>query len=208
VQSQQNQTNVQFEIERPYTIASDGKQLTVEIAEHQLNADYRYHAIPKLSEFAYLTASVAGINDLNLLSGEASVFFDGAYLGKTLINIENTNDTMSVSLGADKNVLVKRTPQKEQNERSFVGANQRSTRAFNLEVLSRKTQSIQITVEDQIPVSTSSDVSVESLELSGAKLNEDTGILKWEFQLQPQGKKSLKLKYQVKYPKNRPLNLE
>jgi hypothetical protein len=82
VQSEQKQINVQFEITRPYSISSDGKQLTVEIAEHQLHADYRYHAIPKLSEAAYLTAAVAGINELNLLSGEASVFFDGAYLGR------------------------------------------------------------------------------------------------------------------------------
>jgi hypothetical protein len=113
-----------------------------------------------------------------------------------------------VSLGADKNVLVKRIPQKEQNERAFVGTNQRSTRAFVLEILSRKAQPIQLTVEDQIPVSTSGDVSVESQELSGAKLDEGTGILKWDLKIQPQEKRSLKLRYQVKHPKNRPLSLE
>ena len=208
VQFQEKQTNIQFEVAQPYSIASDGKQLTVEIAEHQLNADYRYYAVPKLREEAYLTASVTGINELNLLSGEANVFFDGAYLGKTLINIENTNDTLAVSLGADKNVLVKRIQQKEQNEKSFMGANQRATRAFNLEILSRKSQPLNLTVEDQIPVSNTSEVIVESQELSGAKLDEATGILKWDLKLQAQEKRLLKLKYQVKYPKNRPLNLE
>lgn len=208
VQVQQSQTNVQFEVAQPYSIYSDGKQLTVEIAEHELPADYRYHAVPKIKQEAYLTASVTGINDLNLLSGEANVFFDGAFLGKTLINIENTNDTLVISLGADKNVLVKRVAQKGQNEKSFMGSNQKAVRAFSLDVLSRKAYPIKLTVEDQVPVSNTSEVTVESEELSGGKLDPATGLVKWDLQLLPQGKKSLQLKYEVKYPKNRPVSLE
>jgi hypothetical protein len=208
VQFQENQTSVQFEVEQPYSISSDGKLLTVEIGEHQLKADYRYYAVPKLREEAYLTAAITGISELNLLSGEANIFFEGAFLGKTLINMENTSDTLSVSLGADKNVLVKRVQQKEQNEKSFVGSNQRATRVFTFEVLSRKSQPLKLTLEDQIPVSNTGEVTVESQELSGAKLDEATGMLKWNLDLQPNEKKVLKMMYQVKYPKNRKINLE
>lgn len=208
VQVQQSQTNVQFEVAQPYSIYSDGKQLTVEIAEHELTADYRYHAVPKLKQEAYLTASVTGIDELNLLSGEANVFFDGAFLGKTLINVENTNDTLAISLGADKNVLVKRVAQKGLNEKSFIGSNQKAVRAFTLDIVSRKAYPIKLTIEDQIPVSNTSEVTVQSEELSGGKLNEATGLVKWDLLLQPQDKKSLELKYEVKYPKNRPVSLE
>jgi hypothetical protein len=208
VQVQQSQTTVQFEVQQPYSIYSDGKQLAVEIAQHQLTAEYRYHAVPKLSPEAWLTASVPGINELNLLSGEANIFFEGAFLGKTLINVENTSDTLSVSLGADKNVIVKRVQQKEQNEKSFIGANQRATRAFSLEVLNRKSQSVKLALEDQVPVSNTADVTVEIQESSGAKLEETSGKLNWDLQLRPNEKKELRIKYQVKYPKNRPVNLE
>lgn len=208
VEVQQHQTNVQFEVAQPYSITSDGKLLTVEIAEHQLEAEYRYYAVPKLSQEAYLTASVTGITELNLLSGEASLFFDGAYLGKTLLNTANTDDSLSLSLGVDKNVIVKRVQQREQNERSVIGSSQRASRAFQIEVLNRKAQPIHLVLEDQIPVSNTGDVTVEAKELSGAKLDEATGILKWDLKLQPQEKKITKLQYQVKYPKNRPLILE
>jgi len=208
VQVQESQTTVQFEVTEPYSISSDGKLLTVEIAEHQLNADYRYYAVPKLSQDAYLNASITGIADLNLLSGEATIFFEGAYLGKTLINMDNTNDTLRVSLGADKNVIVKRIQQKEKNDRSLIGSNLRAGRAFSFEILNRKTQPVKLTVEDQVPVSSSTEVSVESQELSGAKLDENTGMVKWDLDLQGGEKKNLLMKYQVKYPKNRPLNLE
>lgn len=205
---QENQTNVQFEVAQPYSMVSDGKLLTVEIAEHELNADYRYYAVPKLSQEAYLSASITGIADLNLLSGEASIFFDGAYLGKTLLNAENTSDTLSVPLGADKSLVVKRVQQKEQNERSVIGANQKATRAFDIEILSRKAMPVRLIVEDQLPVSNTSEVNVDKQELSGALVDEASGMLKWDLEIKPQEKKTLKLRYQVKYPKGKPLSLE
>ena len=208
VEAQQSQTTVQFEIRQPYSISSDGKQLAVEIARHDLPAVYRYFAVPKLSNEAYLSASISGINDLNLLSGEATIFFEGAYLGKTLIDMDTTSDTLAVSLGADKNITIKRTKQKDQNTQAFMGSTQRANRAFMIEVYNRKIQAIDITIEDQMPVSNSSDVTVESVELSGAKLDSPTGKLKWDLELKPGENKERLLKYQVKYPKNRPVVLE
>ena len=208
VEVQQNQTTVQFEVAQPYSISSDGKQLAVELAQHHLAADYNYFAVPKLSEDAYLTASLTGITDLNLMSGEANIFFEGAFLGKTLIDVQNTSDTLTVSLGADKNVQVKRVQQKDQNDKSLIGSNMRATRSFAYQLLSRKNVPITLNLEDQIPVSTSNEVSVEKLELSGANLDANTGMLTWKFQIQPNEKKDLKVSYQVKYPKNRPVQLE
>lgn len=208
VEVQQSPTTVQFEVNEPYTISSDGKQLAVELITHKLKADYRYFAVPKLSENAYLTAAVTGISELNLMSGEANVFFEGAYLGKTLIDVQNTSDTLSISLGIDKNVIVKRIQQNDLNDKSFMGAGKRATRAFTFEVLNRKSVPLKLSLEDQIPVSNSSEVTVEKLELSGAALNESTGALNWDLQLKPNEKKEIKMKYLVKYPKNKPVRLE
>lgn len=208
VEVQQGQTTVQFEVEEPYTIPSDGKQLAVEIGSHSLEAGYRYSAVPKLSENAYLTATVRGISELNLLSGEANIFFEGAYLGKTLINLQEAADTLSVSLGADKNIVIKRVQQKEQNEKSFMGSSQRAVRVFTIEALNRKPYPVTLSIEDQIPVSASGEVSVEALDISGARHVEANGSLNWELQLQPREKKIVSMKYQVRYPKNKPVRLE
>jgi hypothetical protein len=208
VEVQQNQTTVQFEVAQPYTISSDGKQLAVELAEHHLAADYNYYAVPKISEDAYLTASLKGISELNLMSGEANIFFEGAFLGKTLIDVQNTSDTLSVSLGADKNVLVKRIQQKDQNEKSLIGSNMRATRSFSYQIFSRKVVPVTLNLEDQIPISTSNEVTVEKMELSDAIVDANSGLLTWKLQLKPNEKKELKVAYQVKYPKNKPVKLE
>lgn len=205
---QQNQTTVQFEVAQPYTMLSDGKQLTVELAEHHIAADYNYYAVPKLSQDAYLNASLTGITDLNLMSGEANIFFEGAFLGKTLIDVQQASDTLTVSLGVDKNLLVKRVQQKDQNNRSLIGSNMRATRSFAYQISSRKAVPVMLHIEDQIPVSTSNEVTVEQSELSGAALDANSGMLTWKLPLQPNEKKELKVVYHVKYPKNKPVQLE
>ncbi|SKB80891.1 mucoidy inhibitor MuiA family protein [Daejeonella lutea] len=204
----QGQTTVQFDVAQPYSISSDGKQLTVQLSSNTLNADYKYFAVPKLSENAYLTAAITGINDLSLMSGEANIFFEGAFLGKTLLNVQNTSDTLSISLGVDRNIIVKRVRQKEENEKSFTGATQRATRSFLYSVLNRKTAPVNVTVEDQLPISNSSEVTVERQELSNAKVDEPTGTLSWDLQLQPNEKKEFQMRYQVRYPRNKPVRLE
>ncbi len=207
VKNTEQQTNVTFEIKLPYTILSDGKQATVEIGNYDFKADYEYYAIPKITPSAFLTAKIANFNEANLMSGEASIFFEGTYLGKSLLDVQLT-DTLTLSLGVDKNVTVKREKQKGYNERQFLGSSQKDSRHFVIDVRNRKSQAINITIEDQLPISTNGDISVDRQELSKAKLDETTGKLTWQFLLQPNQQQRIDLKYQVKYPKNKPINIE
>ncbi len=207
VKNTEQQMNVTFEIKTPYTISSDGKQATVEIGNYEFKADYEYYAVPKMTSSAFLTAKIADFNEANLMSGEASIFFEGTYLGKSLLDIQLT-DTLTLSLGVDKNVTVKREKQKAYNERQFLGSSQKDSRHFVIDVKNRKSQAINITIEDQLPLSTNGDITVEKQELSNAKLDEATGKLAWQYVLQPDQQQRIDLKYQVKYPKNKPINIE
>jgi hypothetical protein len=57
-------------------------------------------------------------------------------------------------------------------------------------------------VEDQVPVSQNAAIEVDTQDISGAEMNKATGKLSWNFTLEPQAVKQLRVKYQVKYPKN------
>lgn len=208
VVTKEKQTNVLFDIQNPYTILSDGKQFTVDIGNYDFKADYEYYAAPKLSEEAFLTAKINGFNEINLISGEANIFFEGTFLGKTLLDLQDVTDTLTFSLGVDKNVVIKREKQKNFNEKQFIGSAQRDSRHFIIEVKNRKNQTINLMLQDQLPVSTSSEITIEKQEIAKAKLDEDTGILTWQLLLQPNEQRKIELKYQVKYPKNKPINIE
>ncbi|MDQ8005943.1 MAG: mucoidy inhibitor MuiA family protein [Pedobacter sp.] len=207
VKNIEKQTNVTFEIRTPYTILSDGKQATVDIGNYDFKADYEYYAVPKVTSDAFLTAKITDFNEVNFISGEASIFFEGTYLGKSLLDISNT-DTLTISLGVDKNVSVKREKQKGYTERQFIGSSQKDTRHFVIDIKNRKSQAVNLIIEDQLPIPSNNDITVEKQELSKAKLDETNGKLTWQFVLQPNEQKKIDLKYQVKYPKNRPINIE
>lgn len=203
VQKNENQTNVEFTIANPYSIPSDGKQYLVEINQLNIPAEYEYYTAPKLSTDVFLTAKLTNWNQYNFLSGEANLFFEGTFIGKSLLNTSSTADTLNLSLGTDKNIIVTRTLQKDLKDRGgLLGSNRKETRDWLISVKNRKAQQIKLLVEDQLPVAQNSAIEVETQEASGAKVDAITGKTSWAFDLKPLDEEKLRLKYQVKYPKN------
>ena len=106
-------TTTIFEIEDPYSVPNDGKIYTVDINSYQLNALYEYYSAPKLDASAYLTAKIIDWQELNLLPGQANLFFEGTYLGNSFLDIMNAGDTLNLRLGKIRGVVIKRTLNKE-----------------------------------------------------------------------------------------------
>lgn len=202
VKQTENQTNVEFNIDDPYTIPGDGKQYLVNVNEVELPANYQYYTAPKLSTDVFLTAMLTDWNKYNFLSGEANLFFEGTFIGKSLIDTQVSTDTLNLSLGVDKNIVVTRTLQKELTEKQSLGSNKKETRNWLLNIRNRKNQQVNLLIEDQVPVSQNSAIEVETQELSAGNMDKTTGKVSWNLTLNSQAEKKLDLKYQVKYPKN------
>lgn len=204
----ENQTAIEFEIKIPYTIKSDNKNTTIEVDRYQLPAQYEYYCIPKVNKEAFLLANIVDWEKYNLLEGEANIFFENTYIGKTVLDLRNVSDTLNISLGRDKNVQVNREKVKDFNTKKFLGTKKEDTRVWKTTVKNNKSQPVSIAILDQIPISTSQEIEVEAENLSGGILNTGTGEVKWKLELQPTERKELELKYKVKYPKNRTLTIE
>ena len=204
----EGQTSVEFKIEVPYNVPSDGKHHMVEVQKYTIPATYEYYCAPKLDKDAFLIAHVTGWESYNLLSGEMNLFFEGTYVGKSYLDVASTNDTLDISLGRDKNIVVSRTKLKDFSKKSFVGSTKKETRGFEIEVRNKKKQQVQISIHDQFPLSTNKEIEVEHIEMSGAKFDESTGFLSWQFDLAPTETKKFKMQYAVKYPKTQTIILE
>jgi uncharacterized protein (TIGR02231 family) len=199
----QTSLNTEFDISLPYTVLSSNKPTLVEIRNHELKADYNYAAAPKLDNDAFLIARSTGWEEFSLLPGEANVFFEGTFVGKSYIDPNSIKDTLNVSLGRDKRIVVKREKLKDFSSRKLIGSNQRETRAFEISVRNAKTELVKITLEDQVPISQNSQIEVTVSDVGGAKYNKDSGKLIWEMTLQPNETKKVVYKFEVKYPKEK-----
>ncbi len=201
-------TTVNFIIDIPYTINSTGKQTLVKIKAYELPASYEYFAIPKLDPDAFLTANVTGWEEYDFLSGEANLFFEGTYLGKSYLDVYAVEDTLALSLGRDRNIVIDRKRVKDFSKRQFIGTNKSESRAWEIDIRNKKKQSIHLIVEDQFPISTNEKIEVKQGKYAGATLDDKTGILTWELDIQSNTNKKLEFDYEVKYPKKERLVLE
>ncbi|MBX7224457.1 MAG: mucoidy inhibitor MuiA family protein [Chitinophagales bacterium] len=193
-------TTVTFTIAKKYTVLSDGKMNTVEIKNIPIPAEYQYYCAPALDKDAFLTAKITGWEELNLLAGEANLFFEGTYLGKSLINPVISSDTMEISLGRDKGIQIDRIKLKDFSKKQIIGANKVEERTWEITVRNNKKQPIKLILQDQYPTSNRKEVTVDRIEHQDAQLEEETGILTWLIQLPPSNERKVSFKFSVKYP--------
>jgi len=204
----ENQTTVDFEIKTPYTIKSDNKSYSVDIEAHELPAFYQYYCVPKIDKDVFLIANITDWEQYNLLEGEANLFFEGTYVGKTILDVRYATDTLQISLGRDKNISVKREKIKEFTTKRFIGSKKEESRGWDIDIKNNKSQQLNMLLFDQVPVSTLEEIKVEVSEITAGKHDPKTGEIKWEFKIGPSESKKFSLNYFVKYPKNRKLIIE
>jgi uncharacterized protein (TIGR02231 family) len=198
----QTTLNTEFDIALPYTVNSASKPTVVDIKNYEMKSAYEYAVAPKLDTEAFLIARGTGWEEFNLLPGEANIFFEGTFVGKTFVDPNNIKDTLSVSLGRDKRIVVKREKLKDLTSRKLIGGNQRESYTWEISVRNTKSEAVKIVVEDQLPVSQNTQIEISPVDFGGAKHNANTGKLVWTLDLQPNETKKLTYKFEVKYPKD------
>lgn len=208
VHRMENQANLQITLDQPYTIESNGKQKTVDISLEDIPAYYEYRAVPKLEKAAFLVARIEDWARLNLLEGEANLYFENTYIGKTVLDVRYLSDTLNISLGRDRNVVVSRQKVKSYSTREFIGSDRIEKRGFEIKIRNNKKEGLNLVVYDQIPVSGNKEITTSIKNKGDAEFNEANGELKWMLTIPPVGNKDLNFGYEVKYPKGREVLLE
>lgn len=193
--------SMEYEIEIPYSILSDGKDNILKIKEENVPVNYVYEALPKLDNDVFLSAQIENWNQLNLLTGPVSIYLKGTFTGETFIDANQTSDTLNLSISREQGILVKRNVNKDLNDKRFIGSNIKETLVWNLTVKNNKDEVATVLLYDQYPLSERASIEVELLNVANAKVDDKKGSLVWEMVLQPGESKDLIYSYTIKYPK-------
>ena len=208
VEIQVSELSAEFDIKNTYSIPADSKPYLVDVTEYKLPATYQHFSVPKLDKNAFLLARINGWEDLNLVEGPANVYYSGTYVWQSYIYTRSTDDTLDLSLGRDNKVLVTRSKVKEYCSKKVFGNFTKETFAYEMVVKNNRKTPVQIEVNDQIPVSTQSDITVEAIETTKGEYDSKTGKYAWNYNLQPGEVKKIQFSFSVKYPKNTRLPME
>ena len=131
------------------------------------------------------------------------------YLGETYIDGSGTLQNMTLTLGTDQRISVKREKMQDFSSTRLFGSDVKQVFTFKITVKNNQKKEIKLTLKDQYPISTQKNIEVELLkETTPPTTNKaDTGVLTWEDTFQPGETKSYQISYSVKYPKGMQLNL-
>ena len=198
---QQNTVNTEFKIAIPYTIPSDNVQYDVTMKTETLNATYSYITVPKIDNDAFLKARISDWAQYSLLPGESNIYFKGTFVGKGYVDPAQANDTLDLSLGRDRGISVKREMLRDFCKSNLLGNKKTTSKAYEITVQNNKKQSIELVIEDQIPVSQNGEITVAQEDISGATIDADSGKLTWKLILQPGETQKKQLRFTVTYPK-------
>lgn len=203
-----NTLNVSFDIDILYDIPTNGKEQTAVLKMYQVPATYKHSAIPKLDKDAYIIADILDWEKLNLLPGDANVILEGTYTGKTYIDPNTSQDTLSLTLGKDKRVAVKRDKLVDYSSVKFLGSNKLQKFTYEITVKNNKKDGINLDLKDQFPLTTNKDIEVELIDGGGASANKDTGVLNWLVTIPAGESKKFRFTYSIKYPKDKVVNVQ
>jgi uncharacterized protein (TIGR02231 family) len=194
-----------YSITDKYSIPSDSKPYDVDILTNELKADYEYFSVPKLDNDAFLIARISDWEELNLADGPANIFFKNNYVGKSSVNVSSTTDTLLISLGKDNKIVSTRKVLKEFSSKNVMSSMMSESSTFEIVVKNNNKEAVTVELQDQIPVSQSSDIEVIVKNISEATKDDNTGIVDWKLKLAPGETKKLIMEYAVKHPKNKAL---
>ena len=96
VEKKIGETTVTFDVSVPCSVPSDGKLQTVEIQRLTAPAEYKYVTTPKLSQLPTLRQISRDWAKLNLQSGEATLYFENSFVGKSNVNVRQLTDTLHI----------------------------------------------------------------------------------------------------------------
>lgn len=179
-----------------------GTETVLDVLETEIPAEYRYCTVPKLDPDVFLTATVEKPDKYSLLPCRAFVSYAGLSVGEVRIPKESSGEPFVLSLGRDQGILTRREKKGDSRSEAALSGKQIRKLSYAIHVTNKKESEIFLEVRDQIPVARDEKIRVAATELSGGKLEADTGEVVWKTSRLGSGESvELTLAFTVTYPK-------
>lgn len=202
----ENQLSATFDIDIPYDIASNGEPHSVTLKEFTHPASFKYYAVPKMDKDVFLLADLSDFERLNLVPGEANIIFENMFVGTSFLNTNVTTDTLSLSMGRDKSISIKRDRIMDAKSSQTSGGSKRQTYKYELRVRNAKSTTIDLLLKDQFPIFTDKSIEIELIDSGGAIVNKELGVLMWPTQVKAGETKTYRFTFTVKHPKDKTIS--
>ena len=193
-----------FELPNQRDVLSDTSGNLADLKNFSVDAKYHVLCIPKMSTKCFMTAEIVSA-DWPLPPARASVYIKDTFAGEFYVDSYSETDTFILSLGNDERLKVVRTELPKKTQEALLKNQKKTSYSYKISILNNSSDSVDVKVLDQIPVSTEKTIVVETSALSGGKLTEESGELSWELSVESKKEKTIDVAYTVAWPKDKRL---
>ncbi|MBK7876812.1 MAG: DUF4139 domain-containing protein [Planctomycetes bacterium] len=209
--------SVRFQLAQKETILSRAEPTTVLVGAAELAIAPERYCVPALDATVWLRAKAKNTSPWTLLPGTAAVFFGTDYFGDAHIDTIQPGQELTLHLGADPAVTVKREQIEDLvKEPGFLSSRKSKldTWRVHLEnhggVGANKDGSVDVIVRESLPKSRDDRVEVELSKSEPARSTDerwkqdekDKGFLTWVLRVPKNGKQDLVWQTTITYPKD------
>lgn len=192
---------VTFQVDGGGDIPSDNNPHKVTLFRDEYPANFDFIAIPKLVSFAYLQAQMINPQTgVTLLPGQANIFRDEEFVGKTSIPNIAPGQELTIDLGIDEGIQIERDLIERQVDKKLIGGQRRIIFAYKVTVTNLKDTAVNLIVKEQIPVSRDEKLKVKLMQTQPKIEPDKLGKLEWNLSLNSQEKQNIHYQFVVEHP--------
>jgi len=204
--------SVTYDLPGRLTLPSRSDQQLVTIATITAKADFTLIATPLLTDYVYLQADLLNDSDTVLLPGQASMFRNGEFVGKSQLPQVTIGEKFTAGFGIDSQVQV--AHELEDKRTRIQGGNRIDTYHYRIALSNYKNAAVELQLLDRLPYTDDASIKIE-LEKTEPQLSKDAeylrsarkkGILRWDLKLAPntvdQSATVVKYSFTMEYDRN------
>ncbi len=191
------------------SVSGDNEGTRVGLARRELPAAFLYKSVPKLSEFAYLTARFKNDSEVPILPGAVNIYFDGSFVSSSAFDLIMPGQETEISLGVDEGVRVEyRFIKRFRKNEGLVGKRISEQFEYRILITNNRPRSAEIKVSDQFPQSSDKELVIKQLQPQVRDNPKEIAVddearITWSFSLKPGENRELPLAYLIEYPSDR-----
>jgi uncharacterized protein (TIGR02231 family) len=175
-----------FRVPGRVSVATNEGAKSFRISTAAIAPDLLVRTAPALDAAAFLEASFKQAEEAPLLPGRIALYRDRIFVGRGQMVLTPKDETVRLGFGVDDKIKVARTmPRRNESSSGLISTTRTDEREFKITVRNGHDAPIRVMVEDQLPVSESDEVKVETLPSTTPPTERDArnrrGVLAWGF---------------------------
>lgn len=190
---------VLYTVDEPFSVPSTGLDVDTWISTQSISAEYIERIRPTLSDNAFLIVKIDDWEELDLLPGTANFFVDNNFNGSAQLDPKRTGDTLELAMGVDPAIACSRQRTSYEADRKFWSGKVEESYGYTISIRNTRNTSVDLSVQEQIPVSVQDDIAVFDLEQTGAVYDAEIGLLTWQKVLEPGEEWTITYSFKVRH---------